>query len=146
MSPDFRWAERENKGCYKCLTQYVLSMFYVYIIANRKQGAIYTGHCDNLRKRIFEHKAEHYSGHSTKYKINRLMWFEIHETRDSAFKRERQIKEWKRAWRITLFKDSNPNWDDLSANLTEVDLCDPMRMYPHDFSESDYQIGLALNC
>jgi predicted GIY-YIG superfamily endonuclease len=118
-------------------------MFCVYIIANRKQGAIYTGHCDDLVKRIYEHKTGRYGGHSSKYNINRLVWFEIHETRDSAFQRERQIKKWNRAWRLNLFVKDNPAWDDLFHELNEEALCNPNRMYPHDFSQSDYQIELA---
>jgi len=120
-------------------------MFYVYILANRKNGAIYTGQCDDLIKRMHEHKTGRYGGHTAKYNINRLVWFEIHETRDSAFKRERQIKEWKRAWRLVLFAESNPNWDDLSLSLTEPDLCNPARMYPRNFSRSDYQVALSMN-
>jgi len=118
-------------------------MFYVYITANRKQGAIYTGQCDDQLKRIYEHKWKRYDGYTAKYTIDRLMWFEIHETRDSAFQRERQIKEWKRAWRLNLFCESNPHWDDLFYMLTEEALCDPARMYTEDFSASEYQIELA---
>jgi len=118
-------------------------MFYVYITANRKCGAIYTGQCSDLLKRIHEHKWKRYDGHTAKYGIDRLMWFEIHETRQSAFKRERQIKAWKRAWRLALFEDENPNWDDLYHQLNEAVLCDPLRMYPYDFSNSAYQIELA---
>ena len=118
-------------------------MFYVYITSNRKRGAIYTGQCSDLLQRIYEHKWKRYDGHTAKYSIDRLMWFEIHETRASAFKRERQIKEWKRAWRLALFEVDNPNWDDLYHGLNEAVLCDPARMYPHDFSESAYQIELA---
>ncbi|MEP3889835.1 MAG: GIY-YIG nuclease family protein [Hellea sp.] len=118
-------------------------MFFVYITANRKNGAIYTGQCDDLLKRIYEHKWKRYDGHTARYNIDRLMWFEIHETRDGAFKRERQIKEWKREWRLNLFLESNPHWDDLFHSLTEEALCDPARMYPDDFSQSEYQLGLA---
>lgn len=118
-------------------------MFYVYITANRKQGAIYTGQCSDLLERIYEHKWKRYDGHTAKYGIDRLMWFEIHETRQSAFTRERQIKAWKRAWRLALFAETNLNWDDLYHTLNEAVLCDPSRMYPHDFSESGYQIDLA---
>jgi putative endonuclease len=118
-------------------------MFYVYIVANRKNGALYTGQCDDLLKRSYEHKTGRYRGHSWKYDINRLVWYEIHETRDSAFKRERQIKKWNRAWRIRLIVEINPHWDDLFGHLTEAALCDPARMYPYDFSESEYQIALA---
>ncbi len=119
-------------------------MFYVYILANRKNGALYTGQCDDLLKRVFEHKTKRYKGYTSRYDIDRLMWFEIHETRETAFARERQIKEWKRAWRIGFFADQNPNWDDLFDRLTEPSLCDPARMYPNDFSESEYQIRLAV--
>ena len=118
-------------------------MFYVYITANRKRGAIYTGQCSDLLQRIYEHKWKRYDGHTAKYNIDRLMWFEIHETRRSALTRERQIKEWKRAWRLALFEADNPHWDDLYHHLNEAALCDPARMYPHDFSESAYQIALA---
>jgi len=78
-------------------------------------------------------------------KIHRLVWFEIHETRDSAFQRERQIKAWKRAWRLALFAETNPDWNDLFHRLTEAALCDPSRMFPHDFSQSEYQVELALH-
>ena len=118
-------------------------MFYVYITANRKQGAIYTGQCSDLLGRIYEHKWKRYDGHTAKYDIDRLMWFEIHETRQSAFTRERQIKAWKRAWRLALFAETNPNWDDLYHTLNEAVLYDPTRMYPSDFTQSDYQIDLA---
>lgn len=118
-------------------------MFYVCILANRKNGAIYTGQCDDLLKRGYEHKWKRYDGHTAKYNIDRLMWFEIHETRDGAFRRERQIKEWKRAWRLNLFRKTNPNWDDLFHSLTEEALCDPARMYPRDFSQSEYQARLC---
>lgn len=111
-------------------------MFYVYITANRKHGAIYTGQCSDLLQRIYEHKWKRYDGHTAKYDIDRLVWFEIHQTRQSAFKRERQIKEWKRAWRLALFETENPNWDDLFHNLTEAALFDPARMYPAECIES----------
>lgn len=143
MDPDFRRGERY---CVLIAFVYVLIMFYVYILANRKNGALYTGQCDDLIKRVHEHKTGRYGGHSAKYRIDRLVWFEIHETRDSAFQRERQIKEWKRAWRLDLFAKTNPDWDDLFHDLAEAALCDPSRMYPHDFSQSAYQRKLSLEC
>jgi len=60
-------------------------MFFVYVMANQKRGAIYTGQCSDLLQRIYEHKRKRYDGHTAKYGIDRLMWFEIHETRQSAF-------------------------------------------------------------
>jgi len=142
MRPDFRRGERY---CVFIAFIYVPVMFYVYILANRKNGAIYAGQCDDLIKRVHEHKMGRYSGHTSRYKIHRLVWFEIHETRDSAFQRERQIKAWKRAWRLALFAETNPDWNDLFHRLTEAALCDPSRMFPHDFSQSEYQVELARN-
>ncbi len=122
---------------------YVHIMFYTYLLANRKNGALYLGQTDDLLKRVFEHKTGRYSGHASKYQINRLVWYEIHETRDSAFIRERQIKKWNRIWKVKRIVEHNPHWDDLFGSLTEPSLCDPARMYPYDFSESDYQIRLS---
>ena len=146
MDPDFRRGERMHEVAFIYKTLYVPIMFYVYILANRKWGAIYTGQCDDLIKRVFEHKEGRYGGHSAKYGVNRLVWFEIHETRNSAFQRERQIKEWKRDWRLALFEGTNSDWDDLFHGLTEAELCNPSRMYPYDFTESEYQVELARTC
>lgn len=115
-------------------------MFYTYIIANSKHGAIFTGHCDDLSTRMREHKMARFgrSASAMSYSIDRLMWFEAHETREAAFTREREIKAWKRDWRLALFEDSNPDWDDLTNGLTEAALNAPSYMPASGFSRSAY--------
>ena len=89
-------------------------MFYVYILASRRNGTPYTGSTDGVAKRVWLHKEKAYSGFTAKYDVGQLVWYEVHETREAAFRRERQIKEWKRAWKIEMIERANPGWRDLS--------------------------------
>ncbi len=88
-------------------------VFAVYIITNKRNGTLYTGHTDDLDRRIWEHREGWFKGFASRYNCKRLVWFEWHDTRESAFIRERQIKEWNRAWKLKLIEDFNPSWDDL---------------------------------
>ena len=88
-------------------------MFYVYLLASKAYGTLYCGHTDDLGRRIWEHKEKLRRGFTAKYGVHILVWFEGHETRESAFIRERQIKKWKRAWKIRLIEEMNAPWDDL---------------------------------
>jgi putative endonuclease len=87
--------------------------FYVYMLANQYNGTLYIGHTDDLAKRVHEHKTHAIKGFTSRYNVTRLVWFEAHETRDSAFQRERQMKVWKRDWKIALIETANRHWDDL---------------------------------
>ena len=91
--------------------------FYTYILASRRNGTLYTGSTDNLARRIYEHQEKVRSGFAAKYDVTLLVWFEQFETREGAFKRERQIKEWKRVWKLELIEKTNPWWRDLSETL-----------------------------
>ncbi|HEX7758438.1 MAG TPA: GIY-YIG nuclease family protein [Caulobacteraceae bacterium] len=91
--------------------------FYVYILASGKNGTIYTGSTEDLGVRIEMHKAKTLPGFTAKYRVDKLVWFEGHLTRERAFKRERQIKEWRRAWKLDLIETRNSQWDDLYLNL-----------------------------
>jgi len=90
-------------------------MFYVYILSSKPYGTLYTGMTANLLKRIWEHKNKVVSGFTRQYGVDRLVWFEAHETEEAALRREKQIKEWKRDWKINLIERENPHWDDLSS-------------------------------
>ena len=90
-------------------------MFYTYIVASGHNGTIYIGHTDDLARRLGEHKNKAIKGFSSRYSIDKLVWFEEFETRDEAFKRERQIKKWKRVWKIRLIETQNPDWVDIMA-------------------------------
>jgi len=89
-------------------------MFYFYIVTNKRNGTLYTGHTDDLANRIEAHRQKVFKGFSSRYNCYHLVWFETHPSREDAFKRERQIKEWKRAWKIELIENDNPEWFDIS--------------------------------
>ena len=91
--------------------------FYAYIMASGRNGTLYTGSTDNLARRVYEHQERVRSGFASKYDCVLLVWFEPFDTREGAFKRERQIKEWKRIWKIELIEKINPWWRDLSETL-----------------------------
>jgi putative endonuclease len=85
----------------------------VYLLANERNGTLYVGVTSNLVKRIWEHKEKLADGFTKKYTINQLVWYEVHETMESAISREKAIKEWKRLWKLRLIKEANPEWTDL---------------------------------
>ena len=93
-------------------------MFYVYMLSSKPQGTLYVGSTDDLVKRVWQHKNRTIQGFTADYHIDRLVWFEPHETRESVLSRERQIKDWKRAWKIELIERENPAWLDLYGSLT----------------------------
>ncbi len=85
----------------------------VYLLANERNGTLYVGVTSNLVKRIWEHKEKLADGFTKKYTINQLVWYEVHETMESAISREKAIKEWKRLWKLRLIEEANPEWTDL---------------------------------
>ena len=92
-------------------------LFFVYLLASKPYGTLYTGYTDDLYKRIREHRAKVRPGFTAKYGVTRLVWFEAHGTRHEAWVRERRIKEWNRDWKIRLIEETNPHWLDLDPGL-----------------------------
>jgi putative endonuclease len=88
--------------------------FYVYILASKRNGTLYIGSTDDLSRRMVEHTGHTFRGFTDRYDVEPLVWFEEHETRESAFTRERQMKKWRRAWKIELIERLNPGWRDLT--------------------------------
>ncbi len=78
--------------------------FFVYILASRRNGTLYIGMTDNLARRVWEHQSGVVPGFTTKYGVKILVWYELHESRETAFQRERQLKKWKRAWKLELIE------------------------------------------
>ncbi len=76
------------------------------------------GSTDSIIVRTSQHKQKLIEGFTAQYGVDRLVWFEVHETRDAAFKRERQIKKWNRAWKLELIEKNNPEWRDLFDDLS----------------------------
>jgi len=87
--------------------------FYVYILASKRNGTLYTGVTSDLVKRIWQHRNSMIEGFTRKYHVTSLVYFEVHRQAEEAIKREKQIKKWKRTWKLKLIEEKNPNWDDL---------------------------------
>lgn len=93
-------------------------MVYVYILASKPYGTLYIGMTSDLLKRVWEHKKKVVPGFTKRYGVDCLVWFEAHESEDAALRREKQIKEWKRDWKINLIESGNRYWTDLSSTLS----------------------------
>ena len=91
--------------------------YYVYIIASRRDGAIYIGVTNNLVRRAYEHRIKAVPGFTSKYNITQLVWFEVYDDPVSAITREKELKKWKRTWKIQLIQAENPEWKDLYDSL-----------------------------
>jgi putative endonuclease len=91
--------------------------FYVYILASRRNGTLYAGMTDDLARRTWEHRNGVVPGFTKSYGVTMLVWYEAHDTRDTAFIRERQLKKWNRAWKWRLIEEANPTWRDLWDDL-----------------------------
>lgn len=92
--------------------------YFIYILASKKNGVLYIGVTNNLIKRIYEHKYEFTKGFTSKYHVNKLVYFEMTSDVNSAIKREKQIKKWNRQWKINLIEKSNPEWKDLYSGIS----------------------------
>lgn len=92
---------------------------YVYIMASRRNGTIYLGSTDALTRRAWEHREGVIEGFTKTYGCILLVWYEQHSTLESARLRERQMKEWKRAWKIREIEGLNPDWDDLYDRIAQ---------------------------
>jgi len=88
----------------------------VYIIINKKDGVLYIGVSNDLERRMFEHKNKLVKGFSSKYNLNKLIYFESYQFVKDAIKREKNLKKWKRDWKINLIVEDNADWIDLSED------------------------------
>ncbi len=91
--------------------------YYVYILASRKDGGTYVGITNDIIRTIYEHRTKAVPGFTSKYNITRLVWFEIYDDPISAITREKELKKWKRSWKIQLIEAQNPEWNDLYESI-----------------------------
>ena len=89
----------------------------VYILASKRNGTLYLGVTSNLVQRIWQHKNDFVEGFTKRYGVHTLVWFEGHESMESAIAREKAIKEWKRVWKVELIENGNPTWRDLNDEI-----------------------------
>ena len=89
----------------------------VYILANKRNGTLYVGVTSDLPKRIWEHKSKFVKGFTSKYGVDKLVWYEMHGTMMDAIEREKTLKNWKRYWKLKIIEEMNPEWRDLYEDL-----------------------------
>ena len=85
----------------------------MYILTSKRNGTLYVGLTSNLAERVWEHKNNMVEGFTRRYGLHRLVWYEVHETMESAIVREKGIKGWRRIWKLELIEATNPDWEDL---------------------------------
>ncbi|MDR1342873.1 MAG: GIY-YIG nuclease family protein [Prevotellaceae bacterium] len=95
------------------------NQYYVYILANAHNTTLYIGMTNNLERRVYEHKTHLNKGFTHKYNVEKLVWYDVFPTPDSAILREKQLKKWNRAWKEEMINKMNPEWKDLSEGWYE---------------------------
>lgn len=90
-----------------------MKQYFTYILASKKNGTLYIGVTNELKRRVYEHKSHQGSKFTSKYAVDKLVYYEIADNPRSAITREKQLKKWYRKWKIELIKKSNPEWRDL---------------------------------
>lgn len=91
----------------------------VYIMASGERSTLYVGVTGNLKFRVWQHREGLGGGFTKRYRVNHLVWFEHHPDFSSAIAREKQLKNWNRAWKLELIETANPTWRDLWDNLQD---------------------------
>jgi putative endonuclease len=85
----------------------------VYLLSSKRNDTLYVRVTSNLVKRVWEHRNNLVEGFTKRYGVHQLVWYELHASMDSAIKREKRLKDWKREWKVHLIESTNPNWEDL---------------------------------
>ena len=91
--------------------------YFVYLMASAKNGTLYAGVTNDLVRRVYEHKNGLADGFTSRYSVHQLVWFDSTPSIEAAIHKEKQIKNWKREWKVTLIEKSNPEWLDLYPSL-----------------------------
>ena len=94
-----------------------LKTYHVYILASSRNGTLYVGVTSDLARRVWQHKSKAVSGFTSKYRVDRLVHFEVFDSVETAITREKALKKWNRAWKLRLIEEANPDWDDLYERI-----------------------------
>ena len=94
-----------------------MKSYYVYILASKRNGTLYIGVTNDLQRRVYEHKNNHIDGFTKDYSVHTLVYYEETNNIESAIAREKQLKHWKREWKLHLIEEKNKDWNDLSREL-----------------------------
>jgi putative endonuclease len=88
-------------------------MHYVYLLASKKHGTLYLGVTNDIVRRVYEHRTKSVKGFTSRYGVDKLVWFEMSDDALTAIAREKELKKWRRDWKIRLIEEQNPEWVDL---------------------------------
>jgi putative endonuclease len=91
---------------------------YVYLLASKKHGTLYLGVTNDIVRRGYEHRTKAVQGFTKRYSVDKLVWFEIYDDPISAIAREKELKKWRRDWKIRLIEEQNPGWMDLYPSIS----------------------------
>lgn len=94
-----------------------MKQYYVYILASKENGTIYIGVTNDLKRRVYEHRNNSVEGFTKKYAVHNLVYFETTNSVESAILREKQMKKWKRLWKLRVIEEMNPDWNDLYESI-----------------------------
>jgi putative endonuclease len=92
--------------------------YYVYLLASDRNGTLYIGVTNDIVRRVFEHKSKAVPGFTKRYGVDKLVWFEIFDDPASAITREKELKKWRREWKVQLIEEQNPQWLDLYPQIS----------------------------
>ena len=92
--------------------------FYVYLLASKKHGTLHLGVTNDLVRRTYEHRTKAVGGFTKRYDVDKLVWFEIYDDAVTAITREKELKKWRRDWKIRLIEETNPEWVDLYPGIS----------------------------
>jgi putative endonuclease len=91
--------------------------YYVYLLASDRNGTLYIGVTNDIVRRAFEHKSKAAPGFTKRYAVDKLVWFEVYDDPTSAITREKELKKWRREWKVRLIEEQNPQWIDLYPQI-----------------------------
>ena len=100
----------------------MMKTYYVYIVTNHKNGTLYIGITNDLKRRIYEHKIGYRKGFTKRYRLKKLVWYEMFNDVNSAIIVEKKMKKWKRQYKINVIENMNSEWKDLYHEIFSVDL------------------------
>ena len=92
--------------------------YYVYLLASKKRGTLYLGMTNDIMRRVHEHRTKSVEGFTKRYGVDKLVWFEIYDDAPTAIAREKELKKWRRDWKIRLIEEQNPGWEDLYSGIS----------------------------
>jgi putative endonuclease len=91
--------------------------YYVYLLASKKHGTLYLGVTNDIVRRTYEHRTKAVDGFTKRYGVDKLVWFELYDDMTNAIAREKELKKWRREWKVRLIEAENPDWTDLYPNI-----------------------------